>query len=73
VDIPELSEDGKKQLEEIVLAAFHNLLLGVVDNVNDQIRNAGRHVDLAMMNQATVGVRMLNGTPMSFVPTKDTP
>lgn len=32
-----LSRAGQKRVEEIALAAFHNLLLGVVENVNAQL------------------------------------
>lgn len=36
----ELSEEGKKRLEEITLVAFHHLLIEVVRNVTEQMNES---------------------------------
>lgn len=45
----ELSPETKKRLEEVAVAAFHNLLLGVVDNFVKSLDHSVQEV--AQLNQ----------------------
>ncbi len=48
----ELSEETKKRLEEITLAAFHNLIINTVSQLNDQM--CSNALNLASVQQAAI-------------------